>query len=1037
MHNTLLFPTPVSMGWTSGLIGNPIAIRFAYGGAAVTWKEASPPLRWTTMKKYLHCSPHFLCSQHIPVTQNSNDPLSSFFSFLSLLLPSQTQKMPSEEQAAWLEVMLDRAIASYEAHRDALQMVSTELCRAKESDDAVCLPGPERRRLLAAIDNVLHHHALRFSPVHDAPSRSSTPSRGSGALIQQPPVTVEAGRSEEAPRHASPSDVSSIHSSHPTYEEREKPPPPPPPQRAPPPPSSPPRRSHSAKTGVPLSSWPLPDDAGAEPRHADSPTLAEQYRRRSSRSSSRLGSRRADEQSDRSVESSALPGASQHTDPIRGGPRYQRRERPQSRATPPPLEKEKVCARDTSYSGTQRPALERSREWAKASAGVREVRDWQRDYSKEGWDGEPREKVEPRPLRTATPRRGTGKPTASPEMERALFDGGLKAQLRHPNVVQNSPAAERYMQAEDADLRQRKAASDQRLRDMAPKAPERTPGPAADTAIENQLRREQGALESQLLRMEMERDFLLGRRPEDTGSEPRYAQLNHRIGKVTEDLKRVDRELRTLNQYTSMSKRSVLCLPDLLVLYPTTSFTLLFSLLYSSAASHVVLVHRRCFSSPVPHPNQQTILSLSAPQMTRDPSILHPGEGPPVSLLATSTSTLGGRPLNPVHFFFVCTIDEQVLPQVPPLQCCSRTPSTGSATPAVLCSPRDARLGTTSGTELTAPPATRPKRQNPPHQLPPLKRGRQGKELSGLPQCKQLQHFNAKGCQGSEYMDSLIAKIPAAWVPHIRPFLQRAEEFQQKDPVVSYFLRTHAVHVGAKRRSKDDQEGVHFLNTLLDELGREKAALGARLQGVDGRTALTKTALALFRRADEEEQAGQCNLSLVRLFFTAAVLFEATAQFTKDGSMDPIAAERCRYAKYTASRMKKAIDSGALYTRADHPEGGSPSRPTPPDQMAGAGEGEGRRQTDVPRQKKSSVTINDSRPQMHQPPKQSPPPPQPKPAPASDAPEPEDRAGRVTMDDIFAAQKHAKQAVSALQFLDHKQAVAELRAALALLEKGD
>lgn len=216
-------------------------------------------------------------------------------------------------------------------------------------------------------------------------------------------------------------------------------------------------------------------------------------------------------------------------------------------------------------SESESRALRESREWARdrekeeqRRRGGQPTRDWQRDFSRNEWDGEPRRgsAVAARgdhdgdrttPLRTATPRRGTGKPTDSSEIERALFTGGMKEERKHPVLVESSPAAVAYMEQENATLQRRKEASDRRLHSMAPR--QASPGqPEARTTIENQLEREQLILESQLQRMEMERDSLLVRNPNDNGSEPRYAQLNHRIGKVTEDLRRVDKELQTVRR---------------------------------------------------------------------------------------------------------------------------------------------------------------------------------------------------------------------------------------------------------------------------------------------------------------------------------------------------------------------------------------------------------------------------------------------------------------------------------------------------------
>lgn len=108
---------------------------------------------------------------------------------------------------------------------------------------------------------------------------------------------------------------------------------------------------------------------------------------------------------------------------------------------------------------------------------------------------------------------------------------------------ESSPAAIRFMQQEDEDLQRRKEAEERLLHLMAPSSLKDTPGRERETAVIHQLQREQLLLENQLNRMLMERDFLLQRNPKDTGSEPRYFQLHHRIGKVSGDLKRIDREI--------------------------------------------------------------------------------------------------------------------------------------------------------------------------------------------------------------------------------------------------------------------------------------------------------------------------------------------------------------------------------------------------------------------------------------------------------------------------------------------------------------
>lgn len=159
----------------------------------------------------------------------------------------------------------------------------------------------------------------------------------------------------------------------------------------------------------------------------------------------------------------------------------------------------------------------------------------------------------------------------------------------------------------------------------------------------------------------------------------------------------------------------------------------------------------------------------------------------------------------------------------------------------------------------------------------------------------------------------------------VRPFLQRSREFEDKEPLVSYFLRTHVAFLCMKQRKKEDKAGTAFLMSLLEALEADKARLAGQLDGVDGRTTLTRFALMLFARADDAERTGNASMTLVRIFYTSAVLFEATEQFTEDGAMDSIAAQKCKYAKYIATRMKKALDGGETYVspnKIEQVEGG-------------------------------------------------------------------------------------------------------------------
>ncbi|KAG5511439.1 hypothetical protein JKF63_07402 [Porcisia hertigi] len=316
--------------------------------------------------------------------------------------------------------------------------------------------------------------------------------------------------------------------------------------------------------------------------------------------------------------------------------------------------------------------------------------------------------------------------------------------------------------------------------------------------------------------------------------------------------------------------------------------------------------------------------------------------------------------------------------------------------------------------------------------------------------------------------DKLLAKVPQSWMPLVRPFLQRSHEFEDREPLVAYFLCTHVAFVCMRLRKKDDKEGTAFLMTLLDALEASKAKLGEQLKGVDGRTVLTKFALMIFTCADDAERTGSATMAIVRLFYTASVLFEATAQFTEDGTMDTIAAQKSKYAKYIAARMKKALETKEPYVSPNKMEGvedeavhGSCANAA--GQAPGFTAAPANHFISSSTPPPSAAQYNASPPSSAPPPatakldaqQQPPPPPLPPPSTMNSyappqphqLPPPQQQHPRAptshssvggtgfkpSVDQMIDAQKLASQAVSALQFYDSDTAKQRLIAALRLL----
>lgn len=183
---------------------------------------------------------------------------------------------------------------------------------------------------------------------------------------------------------------------------------------------------------------------------------------------------------------------------------------------------------------------------------------------------------------------------------------------------------------------------------------------------------------------------------------------------------------------------------------------------------------------------------------------------------------------------------------------------------------------------------------------------------------------------------ALAAKVPQAWQRNLVPFIQRSAEFEQvKQPLVGYFLLQYVAHVGMKlhKAHTNKAESTPFVMALLDVLESKKTSLASELANADGRTELSRSALALFTRADDDERAGIVSEAIVKLFYSSSLLFEATKQFMDDDQMDPFAAEKHRYAQVVAARMKKALATGTPY---ESPNGAKERIPTDDNELTGS-----------------------------------------------------------------------------------------------------
>ncbi|KAG1813304.1 Vta1 like-domain-containing protein [Suillus subaureus] len=145
----------------------------------------------------------------------------------------------------------------------------------------------------------------------------------------------------------------------------------------------------------------------------------------------------------------------------------------------------------------------------------------------------------------------------------------------------------------------------------------------------------------------------------------------------------------------------------------------------------------------------------------------------------------------------------------------------------------------------------------------------------------------------------------------IAPYLQRAEELVNQQPVVAYWCAYYAAQLGINLKAKDAASRTLLLN-LLNALERLKAQIGPN-DTIDSEPAsaafVENFALKIFRIADDEDREGHATRSTAKKFLAAANFFEVLKVFPTADISDTIDG-KIKYAKWKAADIAKAYREG-------------------------------------------------------------------------------------------------------------------------------
>lgn len=153
----------------------------------------------------------------------------------------------------------------------------------------------------------------------------------------------------------------------------------------------------------------------------------------------------------------------------------------------------------------------------------------------------------------------------------------------------------------------------------------------------------------------------------------------------------------------------------------------------------------------------------------------------------------------------------------------------------------------------------------------------------------------------------------------LKPFkryLVQANQIQKVNPVVAYYCRLFALtKMIQDPKSKKDPVVMDFVKDLMNRLEKDKSVVGDKEEDY---VVVKGMADGVFDRADTEDKEDGATIKTSHAFMTSFVLFEVLDVFEGTAGRSADDAEvnqKCRYAKWKAGDISKAIKEGRTPTR--------------------------------------------------------------------------------------------------------------------------
>lgn len=311
-----------------------------------------------------------------------------------------------------------------------------------------------------------------------------------------------------------------------------------------------------------------------------------------------------------------------------------------------------------------------------------------------------------------------------------------------------------------------------------------------------------------------------------------------------------------------------------------------------------------------------------------------------------------------------------------------------------------------------------------------------------------------------------MASLPPcpASLKQLQHYLKLASDYDKREPVVSYWARLYTLQMALKidRKSPEARALLTGLMDYLENFKKEHKDNEAVSNDVVAQALVENVADKLFMWADGQDRAANFNKNVVKVFYTAGLLFDVCDVF---GEVSDEVTKQRKYAKWKATYIHNCLKNGetpipgpmagedeGLGEDMGGAEGGEEgavgggvslgwSQPKPhPGLPSVPGDGD----DGLPAVSSSSPAPPPAAPRSFPPPIMQQPgtqvpiaaPTQPSPAASFHLPEATGGSVPLTPDMVAKAQKYCKWAVSALDYDDSKTAINNLQKALTLLSTG-